>query len=120
MSLLQSIFRFRGEDKNIPQGTIKDIKAEDPRCSPLSAFNGASGLQNRRPGLAFDLGANFQEQCSTNLSPMPSTQKSEHFTSKSAENKEATVTPNGGSHKGRAEVLQNFNQRYELYSRLMA
>ena len=60
MSLLQSIFRFRGEvaalalilcrllaphgrgpqDKNIPQGTIKDIKAEDPRCSPLSAFNG--------------------------------------------------------------------------------
>ncbi|CAE7529629.1 unnamed protein product [Symbiodinium necroappetens] len=122
MSLLQSIFRLRSEENmqekmNSPQGTIK---AEDPRCSALYAFNGASALQNRRPDLAFDLSANFQEQCATNLSPMLSMEKSETITGKSADGKEINVIPKGGSHKGRAEVLKNFNQRYELYSRLMA
>lgn len=81
------------------------MKPEDPRCA--KAFS-AMVQQQRRPAGAFDLDLSLQEQCGstsekTTFSPSP---EAKH------------LTP-GGSSKGRAEVLANFNQRYELYDRLL-
>eukprot|EP00438_Fugacium_kawagutii_P009365 Skav212083 [mRNA] locus=scaffold867:198296:201069:- [translate_table: standard] len=97
MSLLQSLFGQRFEERQ------HGMKPDDPRCG--KAFS-AMVQQKRRPAGACDLDLSLQEKCDS----------MEKMTfSSSPESK----LPTPGSSKGRAEVLANFNQRYEIYDRLL-
>ena len=101
MSLLQSLFGQRFEERQ------HGMKPEDPRCA--KAFS-AMVQQHRRPAGAFDLDLSLQEQCTST--------PSEKTTFSPSPEAKILTTP-GGSSRGRAEVLANFNQRYEQYDRLL-
>ncbi|CAJ1360961.1 unnamed protein product [Effrenium voratum] len=101
MSLLNSLF---GRYEEVQQS------AKDSCTNIISA----SIQKRRRPDGAFDLDTSSQEQCWTGLTPSTST-----TSEKGKPPLDKPLTPNGGSWKGRAEVLMNFNHRYELYDRLV-
>ncbi|CAK8985990.1 unnamed protein product [Durusdinium trenchii] len=94
-SLLQSLF---GPGQRCEEQ--RGVKMENAKCTKAYSVV----IEKRRPARAFDLDLSLQEQCSSE-SPV---------FGQSPDGKLSTP----GS-KGRAQVLANFNQRYEVYDRLL-